>query len=44
MNKQIVTSIKIDADLWKDAKIHAIKKKMTVAELLNTALKKELRK
>jgi predicted DNA-binding ribbon-helix-helix protein len=44
MPKQVVTSIKVDEELWKEAKIYAIKKGITLAELLNELLKKELEK
>ena len=44
MGKKVVTSIKIDEDIWKKAKIEAIKRETTVAELLNKALEQELRK
>jgi len=36
------TSIKIDAELWKQAKIEAIKRGITLGELLELALRKEL--
>ena len=36
------TSIKIDPELWKDAKIEAIKQKMLLSELVERAVKKEL--
>ena len=42
MGKLTVTSVKVDADLWKEAKIQAIRRGITVAELLNEALRKEL--
>lgn len=44
MGKKVVTSIKIDEDIWKDAKIEAIKREITVTELLNHALERELKK
>jgi predicted DNA-binding ribbon-helix-helix protein len=44
MPKQVVTSIRVDEKLWKEAKIYAIKKGITLAELLNELLKKELEK
>jgi len=44
MGKKLVTSIKVDEDIWKEVKIEAIKRETTVTELLNTALKRELRK
>jgi hypothetical protein len=36
------TSIKIDAKLWEEAKIAAIKQKMLLSELVERAVKKEL--
>jgi predicted DNA-binding ribbon-helix-helix protein len=44
MPKQVVTSIRVDETLWKEAKIYAIKKGITLAELLNELLKQELEK
>jgi len=40
--KKIVTSIKVDQELWKEAKIFAAKNDITLTELLNKALRKEL--
>jgi predicted DNA-binding ribbon-helix-helix protein len=42
MGRDIVTSFRIDGDLWKEAKIHAIKKEMTMKELIEYLLKREL--
>jgi predicted DNA-binding ribbon-helix-helix protein len=42
MSKQIVTSIRVEEELWKEAKIHAIRKGMTVTELLEKLLTEEL--
>jgi len=39
----MVTSIKIDEDVWKKAKITAIKRGVTVTDLLQTALESELK-
>ena len=36
--KQIVTSFRIDSDLWKEAKIQAIRKDITLAELVEEAI------
>jgi len=36
------TSVKIDAELWKQAKIEAIKRGITLSELLELALRREL--
>ncbi len=38
------TSIKIDPELWKMAKIEAIKRNMEVSEFLEMTIKKELEK
>lgn len=43
MGKLVVTSIKVDEELWKEAKIEAIKRGVTLTEFLNEAVKKELR-
>jgi predicted HicB family RNase H-like nuclease len=37
-----VTSIRIDKDLWKKAKHHAIDEGITLTELVERALKKEI--
>jgi predicted DNA-binding ribbon-helix-helix protein len=42
MSKQIVTSIRVEEELWKEAKIYAIRKGMTVTELLEKLLTEEL--
>ncbi|MCP8313788.1 MAG: hypothetical protein H3Z53_05385 [archaeon] len=42
--KKASTSIKIDPELWKEAKIEAIRRDMEVSELVEQALKKELGK
>jgi predicted DNA-binding ribbon-helix-helix protein len=42
MSKQIVTSIRVQEELWKEAKIYAIRKGMTVTELLERLLTEEL--
>ena len=41
-DEKMVTSIKVDRELWKEAKIHAIKNGIALSELLNKALRKEL--
>jgi post-segregation antitoxin (ccd killing protein) len=40
--KREATSIKIDPELWKEAKIEAIRRDMEVSELVEMALRKEL--
>lgn len=42
MGKLVVTSIKVDDELWKEARIEAIRRGISVAELLNAALRREL--
>jgi len=44
LSKQIVTSIRVDEELWKEAKIYAIKRGITLAEFLNELIRKELEK
>ena len=44
MGKQIVTSIRVDEDLWKEAKIHAVRKEITLTELVERLLREELGK
>ena len=39
---QKVTSLRIDEDLWKRAKIHAIENGTTLSELVESLLKREL--
>ena len=40
--KDIITSFRIDEDLWKKAKIYAIKQGMTIREFIEFLLRKEL--
>ncbi|KAA2283863.1 hypothetical protein [Candidatus Nitrosocosmicus sp. SS] len=40
---RIPTSIKIDPDLWKEAKIEAITRNMDLSEMVEGALRKELK-
>jgi phosphoribosylaminoimidazole-succinocarboxamide synthase len=42
MSNIIVTSVKIDEELWKEAKIEAIRRRITAADLLNEALRREI--
>lgn len=44
MGELVVTSIKIDDDVWKQAKIEAINRGITTAELLAKALRNELKR
>ena len=43
MGKETVTSVKVDEDLWKEAKIAAIKEGITLQRLLNEALEMGLK-
>ena len=43
MGEKKVTSIKLDASIHEKAKIEAIKRGMTLAEIIEESLKKELR-
>jgi hypothetical protein len=44
MVKREPTSINVDPELWKDAKIEAIKRGITVTDLFEESLRKELGK
>ena len=37
-------SIRVDPQIWKEAKIHAIKNDISIADLVESALKKEINK
>jgi post-segregation antitoxin (ccd killing protein) len=41
--KREATSIKVDPDLWKEAKIEAIKRDIDLSVLVETAIRKELK-
>ena len=41
---QTVTSVRVDEELWKKAKIHAIRKGITLTALLEELLRNELEK
>ena len=41
--KKEATSIKVDPELWKEAKIEAIKRDMELGELVEQALRQELK-
>lgn len=41
--KRLVTSIKIDPEVWKEAKIEAITRGIDLSELVEFALKKEIK-
>ena len=43
MGKTSVTSLKVDEEVWKEAKIRAIREGITLTELLNQALKIRLK-
>jgi post-segregation antitoxin (ccd killing protein) len=40
--KKAYTSIKVDPELWKEAKIEAIRREIDVSTLLESCLRKEL--
>ena len=42
--KQIVTSLKVDPDLWKEAKIEALKNDITLGELIDQAVRDWIKK
>lgn len=42
MGKDVVTSFRVDEELWKKARIYAIKNGMTMKKLLETLLRMEL--
>ncbi|MCV0366131.1 MAG: hypothetical protein K5798_02555 [Nitrosopumilus sp.] len=44
MGEIITTSIKIDSDLWKKAKIEAVTREITVSELLAQAITNEIKR
>ncbi|HII36320.1 MAG TPA: hypothetical protein HA319_04680 [Nitrosopumilaceae archaeon] len=41
--KRVTTSIKINPEIWKEAKIEAIQREVDLSELVENALKKELK-
>ncbi len=41
MSNIVVTSVKIDEELWKEAKIEAIRRRITAADLLNEGLRRD---
>ncbi|KXB03573.1 hypothetical protein AKJ45_01280 [candidate division MSBL1 archaeon SCGC-AAA261F19] len=43
MGEDIVTSFRVNEDLWKKARVHAIKNDTTMKEILETLLKVELK-
>jgi len=43
MAKDVVTSFRVNEDLWKKARIYAIENGMTMKELLETLLRMELK-
>jgi len=42
--KQIITSLRVNADSWKEAKIEAIKHDLTLTEVIEDALKDWVKK
>ena len=43
MGKDVVTSFRVDEDLWREARIYAIQNKMTMKKLIDTLLRMELK-
>jgi hypothetical protein len=39
---KVITSVRVDDELWKKAKIHAIEKNETLTDMLERLLKEEL--
>lgn len=39
---QIVTSIRVDKEVWKEAKIYCVKNNLTLGELVEMLIKKEV--
>lgn len=39
---KVITSLRVDDELWKKAKIHAIEKNETMTDMLERLLKEEL--
>jgi len=42
--KQVVTSLRVDPELWKLAKIEAVKRGATLGQIVDIALRNELKK
>jgi len=42
MTRDVITSFRVDAELWKKARIYAIENEMTMKKLIETLLKMEL--
>jgi len=43
MNKDVVTSFRVDAELWKHARIYAIENGLTMKQLIENLLRLELK-
>mgnify|MGYP001589658751 CR=1 FL=1 len=43
-SKKQATSINVDPELWKEAKIEAIRRDMELSQLVEDALRKEIKK
>jgi len=44
MGEKFVTSLRVDKEIWKEAKKYVIEKEMTIGKLIEDLLKKELKK
>lgn len=42
--KQMVTSLRVNPDIWKEARVQAIRNDMTLADVVEEALKDWIRK
>jgi predicted transcriptional regulator len=41
---KVITSVRVDDELWKKAKIHAIEKNETLTDMLERLIKQELKR
>jgi hypothetical protein len=42
--KQTVTSLRVDPDLWKEARVQAIRNDMTLADVVDVALREWIKR
>jgi hypothetical protein len=43
MGKDVVTSFRVDEELWRKSRVYAIENKITMKELIETLLRMELK-
>lgn len=43
MEKDVVTSFRVDEELWHKARVYAVENRMTIKELIENLLKMELK-